>query len=176
VRTLFLHIEKFDRKVSEYLALSRKPWLKKSLALVTHLGDGIFWLIAYLCMFFFFYESLGQMLHTLLSAEIMGLFIVIPLRYVTKRERPAVQYPPKIAWNKYSFPSHHSLRSFFIATIISTYCKNLFFFLFSGAVAVSFSRIYLSRHYLSDVLAGMLIGLFTAAISLSLVFIEQALV
>jgi membrane-associated phospholipid phosphatase len=51
--------------------------------------------------------------------------------------------------------------AFAAATVLALYCKNssmlqvLFLIL---AVAVGFSRIYLSQHFLPDVLAGSLIG------------------
>ena len=109
MRNIFSRIEKIDKKMSEYFAVTRKAWLKNIFTLITHLGDGIFWLLIYLCMFIFFYGSVGEMLHTLLFAELMGLLIIISLRYLTRRERPAMQFQQRIAWDKYSFPSHHAL-------------------------------------------------------------------
>lgn len=61
----------------------------------------------------------------------------------------------------FSFPSGHAVSSFFSAYFLGSLEKlktkrGLFYLL---AAVVSFSRIYLGKHYPSDVLAGALIGL-----------------
>lgn len=57
-----------------------------------------------------------------------------------------------------SFPSSHSANAFAIAIVFSRRWRRLapVFLLF--AVAVGFSRIYLNRHFLSDVLFGAILG------------------
>jgi undecaprenyl-diphosphatase len=164
---LFSKIE-IDRRVSEYFANSKNRRLNKTFAVLTHLGDGALWLTIYALIFFFLYDRYTRMLYALVSAEIIGLSLIISLRYITKRRRPDRNYTSIIPWNKYSFPSHHSLRTFLIATIIGIYSPHLLPFLLSVAVVVSFSRIYLLKHYLSDVFAGALLGFLTANISLRL--------
>ena len=157
-----------DKRVSEYFAYSRNQRLNKFFAILTHFGDGVFWLTMYIFVFFFLNDSFTRVLQTLIPAEFIGLFFVISLRYMTKRKRPDRNYISIIHWNKYSFPSHHSLRAFLIATVIGAYYPYLLLFLFLAAVIISFSRIYLLKHYPSDVLAGALLGILTANVSLRL--------
>jgi membrane-associated phospholipid phosphatase len=57
-----------------------------------------------------------------------------------------------------SFPSGHSSRAFTIFSTLNKYYKNPVLF-YSIAVVVAFSRLYFGVHYLSDVLAGITIGL-----------------
>lgn len=165
---LFLKLENIDRRVSDYFSYSKNRRLNKTFAVLAHLGDGVLWLIVYVLMFFFLYDRYSRMLHSLVPAETIGLFFIISLRYLTGRKRPDSNYTSIIPWNKYSFPSHHSLRAFLIATIVGKYFPHSLPFMFFAAVVISFSRIYLLRHHLSDVLAGALLDVLTANISLRL--------
>ena len=166
--SILFSIVDLDRIISEYFAHSKNRWLNKTFAVLTHLGDGALGLMVYALMFFFLYNRFSRMLHLLVSAEIIGLSFIIPLRYLTGRKRPDRNYTSVIPWNKYSFPSHHSLRMFLITTVVGAYFPHLLPFLLLAAVVISFSRIYLLRHYLSDVLAGALLGILAAYISFGL--------
>jgi undecaprenyl-diphosphatase len=57
-----------------------------------------------------------------------------------------------------SFPSGHSTVSFTLATIASYQYPKLKIPIYLMAMGTGFSRIYLGRHYPSDVLAGAIIG------------------
>jgi len=60
-----------------------------------------------------------------------------------------------------SFPSLHSLRAGVLATILSLYFgNNLLTILFAlCAFAVAFSRVVLKRHFASDAIAGLVLGI-----------------
>ena len=66
-----------------------------------------------------------------------------------------------------SFPSGHATTAFALYFSLALIVKNntLKFFLFVIALLVGFSRIYLSQHFLSDVYAGAVIGVFITFIS-----------
>lgn len=66
---------------------------------------------------------------------------------------------------KYGFVSSHAANSFGLAGIIGLIFKKyktLSVFLLSWAALVSFSRVYMAVHYLSDVIVGGILGLFIA--------------
>jgi len=57
-----------------------------------------------------------------------------------------------------SFPSGHSTVSFTLATIVSHQYPRLRVPIYLMAIGTGFSRIYLGKHYPSDVLAGAVLG------------------
>jgi len=163
----FGKLREIDRDINEYFFSQDNPRLRAAFGALTHLGTGAVWITLYALGLVFLYDPFFQLILTLILAEVIGLVTIIILRYITRRKRPAAHYKtfPLTPWNRYSFPSHHALRSFIIACIIGTDFPGLRPFLFIMAATVSFSRIYLSRHYLSDVLAGTFLGIILATTS-----------
>ena len=158
---------KMDRKIKEYFASHNNPWLRTALGALTHLGSGAVWITVYALLLVLFHDQFSQLILALILAEVIGLLTIIILRYMTKRKRPIIHYKyfSLTPWNRYSFPSHHALRSFIIAVIVGTDFPGLLLFLLVMAASVSFSRIYLLKHYLSDVLVGVLLGILLATVS-----------
>ena len=69
-----------------------------------------------------------------------------------------------------SFPSIHVARATFVFSFISTIYTGVLVILFSLIMAgVSFSRLYLRKHYIEDVFGGFVLGLF--AIILTALFL-----
>lgn len=63
-----------------------------------------------------------------------------------------------------SFPSGHTASIFALVTILALFAKNkkICSVYLIAAILVAYSRIYLSQHFLTDVLAGSLIGVTVA--------------
>jgi len=66
----------------------------------------------------------------------------------------------KYTGGQYGFVSSHAANVFGVATIIASQLKNFKWglFLFSWAIIVSYSRIYLGVHYPLDIICGALLG------------------
>lgn len=62
----------------------------------------------------------------------------------------------------YGFPSNHAANSFALAFVFSFFYRRLTAILFSVATLICLSRIYLGKHYLSDVVAGAIFGVLVA--------------
>jgi undecaprenyl-diphosphatase len=72
------------------------------------------------------------------------------------------------AGGKYGFVSSHAANSMAIAILVCLFLGGLsksYYFLILWTFIVSYSRIYLGVHYPSDIIGGLLIGLFSAYIS-----------
>jgi membrane-associated phospholipid phosphatase len=72
--------------------------------------------------------------------------------------------PFRIGYEFNSFPSGHATTAFAIAVTCSIFWPKYRVHLFLFAAVVALSRLVLSAHYLSDVLAGACIGSLTAIV------------
>ncbi|MBF0379178.1 MAG: phosphatase PAP2 family protein [Desulfamplus sp.] len=81
-------------------------------------------------------------------------------------------------WNQYSFPSLHASRAFLLCIIIynglAIYNMNGIIYLFPllvASITVSFSRLVLQRHFLSDVITGAMVGITSSFATLKYCFL-----
>ena len=123
---------------------------------------GAVWiLIAVIFFFFKKYRKYGFMILVGLGVGLVvgNLF----LKNVIARPRPfeikdivlLIKEP-----GEFSFPSGHTLSSFISATIILFANKKLGIFSFVLATLIALSRLYFFVHYPSDILGGILLGVF----------------
>jgi undecaprenyl-diphosphatase len=96
------------------------------------------------------------------AAAILGIFVFKALKRLSQRPRPC-QIEPH-CWSKvlppdkFSFPSGHTMTAFSVALVVSYFYPSLEAMLFFLALSIAVSRIVLGMHYLSDVLAGVVLG------------------
>jgi len=88
------------------------------------------------------------------QSSVISTMIVLPLKYITNRERPNKE-------DRYSFPSAHSAIAFsFWGSFADVYSRGVKKYIFyTVPVLVAYSRLYLEKHWLSDVVGGAIIGL-----------------
>lgn len=95
------------------------------------------------------------------SSLFITFIITHLLKGITNRERPEGN---SSRWNS-SFPSGHAATAFAFANSFSKIEKKYKIPLFIWAFSVSFSRIYLRKHWFTDTVAGAGIGLFVSEIT-----------
>ncbi len=166
-------IQMWDQTVSFALQNIHNPFLNAIMIAATWIGEkGIFWLVcgAALCIPRR-YRKYGIMV--ILAVALTYLIANLILKPIVARPRPCDLFPdvPLISSRPdgFSFPSGHTIASFAAATVI--WFANWKFGLpamFIAAV-IGFSRIYLFHHFLSDVVAGALLGIGCAFLAALLV-------
>lgn len=93
-----------------------------------------------------------------------------PHRYFSERLHDIYFVPGVVVLDNFrSFPSGHSVCAFTAATVLAYYTKNKYWSLLYLALAllVAYSRMYMSQHFLEDVTAGSLLGVFFSMVWLS---------
>lgn len=85
------------------------------------------------------------------------------------RNRPFLSLPNTVdeigqnAWRQLSsYPSGHARETSLYATIISSFIPKLKWVMLGFLIFIIYSRVYIGAHYLTDTIAGALIGFFTA--------------
>jgi membrane-associated phospholipid phosphatase len=138
----------------------------------TYFGDGLFCVTIGVLLFAFNKRFVSLMV--LSSYAISGIIAQV-LKYFIIEPRPAVylkdssyQYfiDDVTLHNLHAFPSGHTASAFALAAVLSFAAKNKTYSVLYlvAAILVGYSRIYLAQHFLTDVLAGAIIGVLSAII------------
>lgn len=122
-------------------------------------------------MFFWLYKKPYYLIQFFVTLGV-GYLTVYIMKILIAKPRPIEAL---VQVNGYSFPSGHAtIATLFCALLIFAYkdhIKNLYLrlvfilTLIMLALLVSFSRVYLSVHYLSDVIIGIVLGLLISSMS-----------
>ncbi|MDI6721310.1 MAG: phosphatase PAP2 family protein [Candidatus Aenigmarchaeota archaeon] len=126
---------------------------------ITCLGGITFYFI--LLVFSYFFDL--TVFYKLLIGAVLIYAINVPLKLLAFKDRP-LKMSYKALWEKFeasSFPSVHSARAVFLALVFYTIPVPLILkaFVFLIAAFIIFSRVYLKKHFWSDAIAGIIIGL-----------------
>ena len=152
----------FDYKASSHLRLSNTRSVFRSvMVFFAHSGDSWFWLAA---LFLIWLLDKGEW-HTraaLMTTGILGLAVlVLIIKFTVRRRRPAGEWGAIYRnTDPHSFPSGHAARAIFLA-VLALSLGPLWFgiLLLIWAPLVALARVALGVHYLSDIVAGLILGL-----------------
>lgn len=156
------HLNDLDARLTLKLRLSpdMKGWWQV-FAFLAHSGDSWFWLFG-LAILWFTSSREWHDRAAIMAIGICGLaLLVFSIKLLTRRRRPEGE------WGKVyrktdplSFPSGHAARAVLLAVLAVGLGPTWFaIVLIIWAPLVSLARVFMGLHYLSDVVAGMVIGL-----------------
>jgi len=150
-------------------------WIRLWMVCATRGGDGWLWYALGFAILFAGGEPRFRAVAAGVLAAGVGIALFMFLKRFTGRKRPC-QIEPH-CWStllppdQFSFPSGHTITAFAVAVPWSSFYPELAIGLFLCAISISASRILLGMHFLSDVIAGALIGAWLGWLSYSLLAI-----
>lgn len=151
-----------DARISERMRIADQPGLLRSAAVIlAHSGDSWFWLVGLGLVWWFGTSYWKNLALTLIIAILLTAGVVFLIKLAVRRRRPEGE------WGKFyritdphSFPSGHALRAVMLAVVtLGLGPLWLGLTLLVWAPLVGLARVAMGVHYLSDALAGMLLGL-----------------
>ena len=134
--------------------------MQRAIKNLSALGAVPFYL--FLTVFIFLIGNYSTFLQLLIGfAASYGIVIAIRSVYYRPRPRPENYSSIIEKIDASSFPSLHSLRITMISVILVYSYNSLLAILFFSLVSISvcYTRYYLKRHYFSDIIAGISLGL-----------------
>ena len=152
-----------DRKLMSQLNQWLAPrWVRTWMVWASRAGDGWLWVGIGLALLVFGGAQRFDALEAGFISVGAGIVTFQVLKRVTGRTRPsglethrwASLLPP----DRFSFPSGHTITAFCVAVPLGLFYPALLVGLVFCAMSVAASRVLLGLHYLTDVLAGIVIG------------------
>jgi len=163
------HLLELDARFSDQLRVAEKPGILRTIAiLLAHSGDSWFWVVA-LALAWFFSNSMWKHWEVVEFFGILGLAgVVLLIKFLVRRKRPEGEWGGIYRnTDPHSFPSGHAARAFLIAAVASALAPSwLVALLWFWAPLVALARVAMGVHYLSDVVAGAILGILVAIIGL----------
>jgi len=137
-------------------------WVRLYVIGATRGGDGWLWYAMGLAIAVLGGKTRFEAVGAAAVSSVLSVLLFVWLKRLTGRRRPchiephcwATLLPP----DQFSFPSGHTMMAFAVAIPLSLFYPTLSIGLLFCALSIAISRILLGMHFLSDVVAGALIG------------------
>ena len=156
-----------DHALTTWLAGQRQPWLTHLtlFAAAAHETEKVLGATALLAFWLFRKGTLRDL--RLLAVVPFGMVLNVTLKHLFQRPRPVLD-EPLVELATFSFPSGHAVAStvFYgaLCAVVFAHTRSRVLRALAGVggllmvLLVTFSRVYLGAHYLSDVVAGVALG------------------
>ncbi len=157
-----------DADLSSRLRLDQSNRWWKLAAFLAHSGDSWFWMLG-LVFIWFFGDPFWHRVSALIAAAVGGLALfVFAIKFTVRRQRPPGDWGAIYRnTDPHSFPSGHAARAGLLA-VLACGLGPLWFgiLILLWSPLVSLARVMTGVHYLSDILAGIILGIAAGSVML----------
>lgn len=160
-----------DARLSARLRVAERPGILRTLAIfLAHSGDSWFWWAGLGLLIWLGDDFWRPWALTVLVSILVLAVIVLAIKFSIRRRRPEGEWGQFYrSTDPHSFPSGHAARAVLIAILaIGLGPWWLALILCLWAPLVCLARVAMGVHYLSDILAGALIGALAGGLALAL--------
>lgn len=160
---MFESLLQLDAEGSRRLRIAERPGLLRSVAsFLAHSGDSWFWLLGLGLVWLLGNEDWKNRAIILAAGILATAILVLAIKFTVRRRRPEGEWGSIYRnTDPHSFPSGHAARAFLLAVLTAGLGPAwLGLALWLWAPLVTLARVAMGVHYLSDVLAGALLGIF----------------
>jgi undecaprenyl-diphosphatase len=152
-----------DHRIMRQVNRWRPPrWLRLWMMAATRGGDGWLWYAMGMIVALLGGSDRFRALAAAMVAVSVGIALFLTLNRAFGRKRPCALEPHCWATllppDQFSFPSGHTITAFAVAVSLAAYYPALWPGLLFCALSVALSRILLGMHFLSDIVAGGILG------------------
>jgi undecaprenyl-diphosphatase len=158
----FAKILEADDKLSRKLRVAEQPGPLRTLSAVfAHSGDSWFWLIGLVVLWWLGTDFWKARALVMFVAIWITATIVLTLKFTIRRQRPSGEWGDIYRkTDPHPFPSGHAARSFLLGTLAVLLGPAWFaVVMVIWAPLVALGRVAMGVHYLSDIVAGMVVGI-----------------
>jgi len=111
-----------------------------------------------------FWKKWKILFQVFLAGVVAKFVIVDTIRFIWPRPRPFVEHDVSLLIEKLdqaAFPSGHTALFFSLSTVVYYYHKKAGILFFIASFLMALSRIFVGVHWPSDILGGILVGIFS---------------
>ncbi len=153
-----------DNFVSENIIHLQHPILTSVMEWFSH-EITVLVILVIISALFLYEEKKNRFIPVLFMSFITALIVTYFLKFMIMRPRPFGIVPFDfslfgivLTFVDYSFPSTHAAIAFSVLPVLDKEFRKLKWFWIFFSCVVAISRIYLNQHFLSDVIAGSMLG------------------
>lgn len=151
------------KRVAEIASVSRR---------ISSLGDGYLYALIGVLLFWLDNQYGSGFFYTGLLAFAIELPAYLLCKNLVRRNRPNDSIAGFEAFlvpsDKFSFPSGHTAAAFIMAEVITVYYPEFSVLSYSLALMIGCSRVLVGVHYPTDILAGMVLGMSSSSLAVSI--------
>ena len=161
IKTLGGRVLEHDAEYSRKVRIAERPGIVRTVAaIIAHSGDSWFWLIGLGLLWWFGSDYWKYRAIVMAVGVVLTALLVMAIKFTVRRSRPEGEWGDIYRrTDPHSFPSGHAARAAMLAiTALGLGPPWFGLLLLVWAPLVGLARVSMGVHYLSDILAGMVIG------------------